>query len=85
MITKRIPIAVATLAAAFLACVGTALAQGVGRGPVASVCAPEIERYCAHERHGAGGVRACVESNWRRISHDCRSVLNTTGGGQRWR
>ena len=24
-------------------------------------------------------------SNWRRLSHDCRSVLGTTGAGQRWR
>jgi hypothetical protein len=84
MITKRIAI-VAAAAASLLIFTGAASAQGIGRGPVATYCAPEISRHCAHERHGAGGVRACLESNWRRLSHDCRAVLGRTGGGQRWR
>ena len=84
MITKRIPIAAAAVAAAMFVS-GGASAQGTGRGPVANICAPEIERYCSHERHGAGGVRACLESNWRRLSNDCKSVLGRTGAGQRWR
>ncbi len=81
---KKVTIAMAA-AAAMLVPVDLASAQGMGRGPVANACAPEIGRYCAHERHGAGAVRACLESNRRRLSHDCRSVLGSTGGGQRWR
>lgn len=84
MMMKRVTIAVAA-AAAMLVPADLASAQGMGRGPVASACAPEIERHCVHERHGAGAVRACLQSNWRRLSHDCRSVLGSTGGGQRWR
>ena len=83
MMIKGIIIAMAA-AAAMLIPANIASAQE-WRGPVASACAPEIERYCAHERHGAGGVRACLESNWRRLSHDCRSMLGRTGAGQRWR
>ena len=85
MIRRRITIAAAAAAAALLAFAGGASSQGMGRGPAASACAPEISRYCANERHGAGNVRACLESNWRRLSHDCRSVLGRTGFGQRWR
>ena len=84
MMMKRVTIAAAA-AAAMLVPADLASAQGMGRGPVASACAPEIERHCAHERHGAGAVRACLQSNWRRLSHDCRSVLGSTGGGQRSR
>ena len=84
MMMKGITIAIAA-AAAMLISADIASAQGIGRGPVANACAPEIERYCAPERHGAGGARACLESNWRRLSHDCRSVLGRTGAGQRWR
>jgi hypothetical protein len=84
MITKRIAILAAASASLCIFADG-ALAQGLARGPVATFCAPEISRYCAHEPHGGGAVRACLESNWRRLSHDCRTVLGRTGGGQRWR
>jgi hypothetical protein len=49
------------------------------------VCAADINRHCNSLHHGRGEVRACLQSNWRRLSHDCRSVLRNTGGGQRWR
>ena len=84
MMMKRITIAMAA-AVAMLLPADLASAQGMGRGPVANACGPEIGTYCAHERHGAGAVRACLQSNWRRLSNDCRSVLGSTGGGQRWR
>jgi hypothetical protein len=84
MTIKKLAIVMAATAAILIPA-SIASAQGMGRGPVASACAPEIGRYCAQERHGAGGVRACLESNWRRLSHDCRSVLGRTGFGQRWR
>ncbi len=84
MTMKKLAIAMAATAAILIPA-HIAFAQGMGRGPVASACAPEVSRYCAHERHGAGAVRACLESNWRRLSRDCRSVLDRTGGGQRWR
>ncbi len=84
MTIKKLAFAMAATAALLIP-TGIASAQGMGRGPVANVCAPEISRYCAYERHGAGNVRACLESNWRRLSHDCRSVFGRTGFGQRWR
>lgn len=84
MTIKKLAIAMAATAAILIPA-NIASAQGMGSGPVASVCAPEISRYCAHERHGAGGARSCLESNWRRLSHNCRSVLGRTGFGQRWR
>jgi hypothetical protein len=58
---------------------------GVGRGPIAIHCASDIGRYCAEERHGAGNVRACLETNWRRLSRKCRSQLGKTGFGDRLR
>ncbi len=84
MTIVKIAISVAATAAIVIPA-NFASAQPMGRGPVANVCASEISRYCAYERHGAGRVRACLESNWRRLSRDCRSALEGTGGGQRWR
>jgi hypothetical protein len=81
MLAKQIAIAVTTS----LIFLNAACAETAARGPVATYCAQEISRYCAQERHGAGGVRSCLESNWRRLSDDCRAVLGRTGGGQRWR
>jgi hypothetical protein len=79
MITKRIALFAA--AAALVISADAALAQGYGRGPVGSACGPEIDRYCSHLQHGRGEVRACLQSNWRRLSHTCRSALRNTGGG----
>jgi hypothetical protein len=84
MITKRIALFAA--AAAMLLSADAAFAQGYGRGPVRSACAPEIDRFCGDLQHGRGEVRACLQSNWRRLSHHCRSALGSTGGGGgRWR
>jgi hypothetical protein len=60
-----------------------ALAQGMGQGPVAAACGPEIERYCAGVPHGRGEVRACLEANLRKVSDQCRAALGSTGGGRR--
>jgi hypothetical protein len=60
-----------------------ALAQGMGQGPVATACAPEIKRYCAGIQHGRGAVRACLETNVRNVSEECRKALSGTGGGRR--
>jgi hypothetical protein len=83
MFTKRIALIAA--AAALLISADTAFAQGYGRGPVRSACATEIDRFCSDLQHGRGEVRACLQSNWRRLSHPCRSALRNTGGGWRWR
>jgi hypothetical protein len=82
MITKRIALIAA--AAGMLLSADAALAQGYGRGPVASACAREIDRYCSNVEHGRGQVRACLQSNWRRLSGDCRAALRNTGGGGGW-
>jgi hypothetical protein len=84
MISKRILFTAA--AAAMLFSANAALGQGYGRGPVASACAPEIDRFCSDLQHGRGEVRACLQSKWRKLSHHCRSALESTGGGGgRWR
>jgi hypothetical protein len=57
--------------------------MGMGRGPVTSACAPEIDRYCAGERHGSGAVRACLQSHRHRLSGNCRYALGHTS--YRWR
>ena len=57
-----------------------ALAQGTG--PVASQCATDIQNFCASKEHGAGQVRACLESNREKVSPDCRQALDTTGPGR---
>ena len=82
---KRFFIAISAALAFIVISRQVAFAQGMPDSPVMRACAPEIGRYCAHERHGAGGVRACLQSNWRRLSYDCRSFLGKYGFGQRWR
>ena len=49
-------------AAIVLSLASPALAQGSGRGPVATTCSSEISRYCADKKHGGGAVRDCLES-----------------------
>ena len=72
-----------TIGAAAIALALPTLAQGMGRGPVATACASEIERYCAGIPHGRGAVRACLESNIQKLSDECRIALGETGGGRR--
>ncbi|MBT3070112.1 cysteine rich repeat-containing protein [Rhodomicrobium sp. Az07] len=83
MFTKRIALFAA--AVAMLVSADAAFAQRYGRGPVATFCAADINRHCNRLHHGRGEVRACLQSNWRRLSQDCRSVLRNSGGGQRRR
>ncbi len=84
MTLKKLAIAMAATAA-ILTPASIASAQGVGRGPVASACAPEIARYCAGKTHGYGAVRACLEVHRQRVSGQCRYALGHTGYGWRWR
>ena len=60
MMMKRVTIAVAA-AAAMLVPADLASAQGMGRGPVASACAPEIEMHCAHS--GMAQARCALASS----------------------
>jgi hypothetical protein len=62
-----------------------AVAQGMGRGPVASACATEINTHCAKLSHGGGQVRACLQSHRRELSPECQTALDNTGYGRRWR
>lgn len=55
-----------------------AVAQG---GPVASSCGNDIAKLCAGKPHD-GGVRICLEQNYARVSADCKTALDTTGGGR---
>lgn len=72
-------------AMAIVAPVGAANAQGWGGGPVASACEREIGRYCADREHGRGEVRACLQAHRAKLSSTCKSALNRTGRGWRWR
>jgi hypothetical protein len=85
--SKPLAIAFAILAAtswSSLAGSVSALAQGggVGTGPVGTICDKDIKTYCADLKHGAGAVRSCLEENRAKVSQDCRTALDTTGGGR---
>jgi hypothetical protein len=87
--TMKSTIALIFVAGAMLASADAVGAQGRGRGqgngPVASACANEIASYCAGLRHGGGAVRRCLEAKRAKLSRGCRSTLNGTGYGGRWR
>ena len=51
-------------------------------GPVATVCAKDIQKYCATQGHGDRQTRSCLESNRKKLSAACRRALDTTGGGR---
>ncbi len=72
-------------AAIVLSFASPVLAQGSGRGPVATTCSSEISRYCADKKHGGGAVRDCLEANWRKLSRKCQATLGNTGFGRRRR
>jgi hypothetical protein len=80
MFTK-LTTAVVIAGAAMLASASPGAAQGTGSGPVATVCAAEISKYCATQRHGGGAVRACLEARRSKLSARCRNALSGTGGG----
>ena len=52
-------------------------------GPVATVCANDIEKFCANKGHGHRQTRSCLEAYREKLSPECRHVLDTTGGGRR--
>jgi cysteine rich repeat protein len=51
-------------------------------GPVATMCKDDIAKYCAGKTHGDREVRACLEANKAKVSADCKTALETTGGGK---
>ena len=55
-----------------------ALAQG---GLVAADCANDIAKLCAGKPHD-GSVRICLETNYAKVSGDCKKALDSTGGGR---
>jgi hypothetical protein len=61
---------------------GSAMAQGMGTGPVAKQCASNIQKFCADMQHGHGEVRACLESKKDKVTPACKEALETTGGGR---
>jgi hypothetical protein len=68
--------------AAMLFAGGTAWAQR-GKGLVAQKCATEIEKFCPGKMHVRRAVRTCLEQNRDQLSPECKSALDTTGGGRR--
>ncbi len=75
----RILSALAIAAIALASSTAIAPAQS---GPVATACKNDIPKYCAGKEHGQGEVRACLEANRDKVSPDCKTALETTGGGQ---
>lgn len=54
-----------------------------GAGPVAAACQQDIEKLCSGKEHGAGAIRACLETNKAKVSAACATALDTTGPGRR--
>jgi hypothetical protein len=50
---------------------------GMGMGPVAKLCAAELEKHCAGQRGPA--ARSCLEAKEAELSEDCRVALESTG------
>jgi hypothetical protein len=50
-------------------------------GPVADACKDDIAKYCADKSHGSGEVRTCLEEQKDKVSAECKTALETTGGG----
>lgn len=61
---------------------GSALAQGAGMGPVATVCKSDIAKYCADAGHGTAQTRTCLEQHRKELSAACVKALDNTGGGR---
>jgi hypothetical protein len=77
-------VAIAMLAATAFAIADPAQAQGrrYGGGPVASLCAADINAHCAGLSHGNRAVRNCLNRHRADVSRACRSALDNTGGGR---
>lgn len=87
MMMRQLPLA-AAVAVLAIAGIDAAAAQdrgygrGYARGPVATMCAPDIAAYCRGYSHGNRGVRSCLERRWSRLSSPCKAALDNTGGGR---
>lgn len=69
-------------------CIGAALVicavtPALGQtGPVAALCAQDIQTYCSGKGHGSRQTRTCLEANRDKLSAECRQALDTTGRGK---
>ncbi|KAA5597288.1 hypothetical protein F1193_14540 [Blastochloris sulfoviridis] len=61
---------------------GGGMGGGTGLGPVGQTCTADLAKYCAKVPHGSGEARACLEANRDKLSADCRTALDNTGGGR---
>ncbi len=50
---------------------------GMGMGPVAKLCAAELDKHCSGQR--GPQARACLEAKEDELSEDCRVALESTG------
>ena len=79
--TKLLSVTATAIAVLTIGVAAPALAQD-GRGPVGTICAKDIDSLCPGLAHGSGEVRACLERNRDKVSPDCKTALDTTGGGR---
>ena len=79
--TKLLSLTATAIAVLTIGAAAPALAQD-GRGPVGTICAKDIDSLCPGLAHGSGEVRACLERNRDKVSPDCKTALDTTGGGR---
>ncbi len=73
------------LAIAFAICgsLAFALPAFAQTGPVATVCASDIQKFCAGKGHGQRQTRSCLEANREKLSAECQNALTSTRGGRR--
>lgn len=69
-----------TLAFAILSLLTVSAPAMAQTGRVTSVCAGDIQRFCARAGHGGRKIRACLEANRAAVSPECQIALGTRGG-----
>jgi hypothetical protein len=57
------------------------MGQGMGMGPVAALCAKEIDAHCAQTPRGPA-MHACLEGKIKELSENCRVAVESTGSGR---
>lgn len=72
---------VAIILIAVASFLGWAMPARAQFGPVGTMCANDIQKFCANKGHGHRQTRSCLEAHYGKVSRACRHALDTTGGG----
>lgn len=60
---------------------GGGMGMGRGMGPVAKLCAKDIETHCAKIQRGPA-LRTCLQEKSKDLSENCRTAVESTGPGR---